>query len=249
MSVYGDRFADAGAFTFLLVGSFAVDSVRPLVRRYIGNVPALRRGEEPRDLGISPPPGVVKREVRKGIEPQSQTRLVFTGPFDYAPSERFLLGSVAEVLEMRLRWQLREERGGTYGASVAAQTTRVPRPEYTVSIQFGSAPERVEELADVLLAQIDTLRRSGATDTELDKLKEAATRQRETDLRQNGFWISQLATADQSGESLADLLDLPRQLDGLTSDALRRGAERYLDLTRYVRVTLLPETGNTAHPR
>ncbi|MGH7515487.1 MAG: M16 family metallopeptidase, partial [Gemmatimonadales bacterium] len=245
LSVYRDRFADAGGFTFLLVGSFAVDSARPLVQRYLGNLPTLRRGEEPRDLGISPPPGVVRREVRKGIEPQSQTRLVFTGPFDYVPSERFVLHSVAEVLDMRLRQQLREERGGTYGASAAAQTTRVPRPEYSVSIQFGSAPDRVDELVDVLLAQIDTLRQRGATDIELAKVKETAIRERETDLRQNGFWVSQLATADQSGESMHDLLDLPHQLDGLTSDAIRRAAERYLDVTRYVRVTLLPETGVT----
>ncbi|MGH7497541.1 MAG: M16 family metallopeptidase, partial [Gemmatimonadales bacterium] len=246
LSVYRDRFADAGGFTFVLVGSFAVDSVRPLVQRYLGNLPALGRGEEPRDLGISPPAGVVRREVRKGVEPQSQTRLVFTGPVEYTPAERFALTSLGDVLDLRLRQQLREERGGTYGVNVRAQTTRVPRPEYNLSIQFGSAPERVDELVNVVLAEIDTLRRSGATSIELAKLKETAIRERETDLRQNGFWVAQLAAADQSGESLRDILDLPHQLEGLTSDGIRSAAQRYLDLTRYVRVTLLPETGAAA---
>ena len=72
LEIYKDRFSNAGDFTFVLVGSFTLDSVRPLVRRYLGNLPAGGRREDARDIGLAPPPGVVQREVHKGIEPKSQ---------------------------------------------------------------------------------------------------------------------------------------------------------------------------------
>jgi zinc protease len=241
MAVYRDRFANAGDFTFVLVGSFTLDSVRPLVRRYLGNLPAAGRREEARDIGLAPPPGVVEREVHKGIEPKSQTAIVFTGPFDYTTAERSALSGLAQLLELKLREQLREEMGGTYGVSVRAAPSRVPRPQYSLSIQFGSSPERAGELVGAIFAQIDSLRHTGGGEMDLAKLREKAIRTRETELRENGFWLRQIAFADQSGEHLDQVLDLQKLLAQLTRERLRLAAQQYLDVKRYVRVTLLPE--------
>jgi zinc protease len=211
------------------------------VRRYLGNLPAAGRREEARDIGLAPPPGVVEREVHKGIEPKSQTAIVFTGPFDYTPAERSALSGLAQLLELKLREQLREKMGGTYGVSVRAVPSRVPRPQYSLSIQFGSSPERAGELVGAIFAQIDSLRHTGGGEMDLAKLREKAIRTRETELRENGFWLRQLALADQSGENLDQLLDLQKLLAQLTRERLRLAAQQYLDVKRYVRVTLLPE--------
>ena len=39
MRIYQDRFNDAGDFTFALVGSFDVDSIKPLLELYIASLP------------------------------------------------------------------------------------------------------------------------------------------------------------------------------------------------------------------
>ena len=148
---------------------------------------------------------------------------------------------MAEILEIKLREQLREELAGTYSVSVNAAPARVPRPQYTVSIQFGSAPERVGQLVAAIFAQIDSLSRFGAGEKELAKIKESSIRSRETDLKENDFWLGQLAAADLSGENLGAHLDLQDLLGELTGDSVRQAAQKYLDPTRYVRVTLLPE--------
>jgi zinc protease len=85
LAFYRDRFADASDFTFVFVGNFSPDSLKPLVERYLGSLPTTHRKETWRDRGIVPPKGVVTREVRRGIEPKSETRIVFTGPFEYTP--------------------------------------------------------------------------------------------------------------------------------------------------------------------
>ncbi|MDB4899920.1 MAG: peptidase domain protein, partial [Gemmatimonadetes bacterium] len=73
LDLYRDRFADASGFTFYLVGSFRLDSVRPLVAQYLASLPALHRNEKIQDRGIRPPSGVVERTVRKGMEPKATT--------------------------------------------------------------------------------------------------------------------------------------------------------------------------------
>jgi predicted Zn-dependent peptidase len=76
----------------------------------------------------------------------------------------------------------------------------------------------------------------------VDQLRaDARLRQHETDLKQNGWWLGQLAAFAQTGESPEALLTYPRRVRALAPDAVRDAARRWLDKGRYVKVTLLPE--------
>ncbi len=242
LDFYRTRFANAAGFTFFLVGTFDIDSIRPMVQRYLGNLPARGAADRASGKGITRPSGVVERTVRKGIEPKSQTALVFSGPAASASrQERFALDALGDILDIRLREELREALGGTYGVSVGASATRIPRPEYTVSISFGSAPERADSLVGAIFVQIDSLKASGPRPADLAKYKETSTRTRETDLRQNGWWLSLLTGARREGEDPATRFALAPELERLTPEVIRDAARTYLNRSRYVRVTLLPE--------
>jgi zinc protease len=183
----------------------------------------------------------VQREVRRGIEPKARTQLVFSGPFEYNAANRYLLQSLAEVLTISLRERLREDLGATYGVGVGASPSRIPRGEYTFTIDFGSSPERAEELVRAIFAYVDTLKRVGADTAAISKVRETQLRGRETALRQNGYWLSQIAFHDQTGEDPAAVLSIEPMVSQLTSAAIGDAARRWLNMSRYVRVTLLPE--------
>src|SRR5262249_21903402 len=51
---YKARFADAGNFTFVFVGSFNLEMLRPLVETYIASLPATDAHQTWRDVGIEP---------------------------------------------------------------------------------------------------------------------------------------------------------------------------------------------------
>ncbi len=241
LDFYRARFANAAGFTFFLVGTFDLDSIRPLVQRYLGNLPTRGAPDRASDRGITRPTGVVERTVRKGIEPKSQTALVFSGPATATREERFALDALGSILDIRLREELREELGGTYSVSVSASAARIPKPEYTVFITFGSAPERADSLVGAVFAQIDSLRENGPRADDLAKYKESEIRSRETDLRQNGWWLSLLTAARREGEDPATRFALAPELDRLTPLVIRDAARAFLDRSRYVRVTLRPE--------
>ena len=146
LAIYRDRFADASDFTFVIVGSFDLDSIRPLVQRYLGNLPSLKRKEAGRDLGIRPPRGMVDKTVRRGVEQQSQTFIAFTGPYRYSRTNAYLLSSLSEVLTNRLSERLRNKLGGTYGVSARVSGSRDAPHVYLATVSFGSAPARAGEL-------------------------------------------------------------------------------------------------------
>jgi zinc protease len=245
MAFYRDRFADASDFTFVLVGNFSVDSIRPLVERYLASLPGLDREDAGRDVGLRPARGRVDRIVRAGTEPQSQTVMFWTGPLEWNREDAFLIEALGEVLQNRLTDNLRETLGGTYSASVQAAAIKEPVRSHLTSVQFGSAPERVDELVTAIKAEIAALAADGPTAAEITKVREGVVRERETALRTNAFWAGQLLDFALEGEELDEILAFDEMLALLTPDRLQEAAKRFLLVDNVIKVTLLPVEAGT----
>jgi zinc protease len=240
LAFYRDRFADASGFTFFVVGSFRPDSIRPLVERYLASLPSLNRHEHVIDHGIRTPPGVVERTVHRGAEPKAETQLRFTGACTYSYENRVVLGALRDLLDIRLREVVREDKSGTYGVKVETTCDSIPYPKYEVDITFGSAPDRAEELTAAVFAVIESLKAGAISDSNLVKIKEMSIRAHEVALRQNGSWIEAMRDADEDGRDQRDFLRTPELIGRLTREQLRDAARFYLNRDRYAHFTLLP---------
>jgi len=245
-ALYRARFADFAGWTFYLVGNFTLDGIKPLVERYLGSLPAHGKPTTYVDRGIRPPAGVVTRVVRKGTDPKADTRIKFYGPFAYSYANRVEFDALLAVLEMRLRDVLREDKSGTYGVSVNGWGFSIPYQRYSLSLDFESAPERVDELVGVAFAVLDSLKRLGPTAEELQKVKERFVRAHETALRQNGSWLDWMRDHDEDGRDLHVIQRYPAMVQALTAAQLKAAAQRYLNTKQYARFTLLPETTKPA---
>jgi len=239
--IYRDRFADASGFTFFLVGSFKPDSVRPLVEQYLASLPSLNRSERVKDNGIRPPAGVIQKTVRKGVEPKAATSLIFTGSCTYSFASRYALDALTELLNIRLREVLRGEKGGTYGASAGGSCSNIPYEHYNLSVEFGSSPERVDELVAAVFKVFDEIKAGTVSDSNLTKIKEIELRGHETGLKQNASWLNAMSDADEDHRDQRDFLRYPELVKGLTREMIRDAATLYLRPEQYARFTLLPE--------
>ena len=243
LAFYDDRFADASDFTFIFVGNIELDTMRPLVERYLGGLPSTGRVETWRDLGVRPPKGVIEETVHKGLEPQSQTRLIFTGPFDYEDqSQRTGINAMTRVLRTRLREVLREELGGTYSVGVSAGLSWRPEGAYRLTISFGSDPERVEELIGAISEEIERLQREPPMEAEVQDARASLQRTFETNWERNGYWLSQLGYAYQRGVTpVASLTTYAASIEAVSPADVQELARKYFGTDNRVRVTLLPE--------
>lgn len=242
VAFYKDRFADASDFTFVFVGSFDLETMKPLVERYLGALPSTRRKESWRDVGMTRPTGVVEKRVNKGIEPKSQAALVFTGPFKYDQTQRVAIRVMADVLQNRLREKLREDLGGTYSVSVGAGYSKIPREEYSISIDFGSNPTRTEELVKEVLSEIEALKANGPTEKQVSDVREGMLRDYETSVKQNGYLLNQIVARYQIGDEVDTLFAVPDYYRKITVADVQAAARTYLNTGNYVKVTLFPET-------
>jgi zinc protease len=243
LALYRERFADASDFTFYFVGTVDLETLKPLVERYLASLPSLNRKESWKDVGPPLLRGVVEKVVKKGTEPKAQTDIIFTGPFVYNPQNRFILRALTELAQMRATETLREQLGGTYSPSVDGSGSRAPKAQYTITFSYGSSPENADKLASSVFAIIDSLKSHPATQAEVDKVKEQIIRGREVDLKTNSFWLGNIEARDAAGEDLAGLLgpyDL--MVKNLTAAQIQAAAKQYFDMKNYAKFMLLPET-------
>jgi zinc protease len=238
---YKDRYADASDFIFIIVGSFDLETIKPLVERYLGALPSIDREESWKDAGIEFPEGVIEKTIQKGLEPQSQIGIVFNGPFQYDQLHRNAINGMTMVLQTRLRKIIREELGGTYGVMVDPSYNKVPNQEYMITINFGTDPERVDELGKVVFREIEKLKREGVTPAEVNDVKKAFYRQVETGIKTNNWLATQLYHRYTNDEDPTALFSYNKTLEQITPELLQKAAQTYLNTENYVKLILLPE--------
>ncbi len=241
LKIYKNRFADASDFTFVFVGNFDKQKIKPFIETYIGGLPSIHRIEHWKNLHIDPPKGVITKEVKKGIEPKSMVNVTFTGPYEWGYQNNYELESMRTVLDIKLREILREEKGGTYGVRVSATGQKVPDQEYNISIMFGCSPARVNELVSSLFNTIDSLKTIPVDDIYLTKVKETQKRNWEVEQKENGYWLNTLQKYYFYNLDLSQILKIESRINSLTKDDIMKTAGKYLNGKNYVKVVLYPQ--------
>ena len=241
LAIYKDRFADAGDFTFLLVGNLDPDQLKPLVETYLAGLPTLHREESWRDIGAHPAEGRHKVEVKKGLEPKSNVRMHFTGPAEWSSESRYVMDSLVRILEFRFREILREEMGGVYGVRVNGSISRNPIPIYQATISFSCDPENIEALTSSVFKELETIQKNGIADSYVNNVKETQTRSFETNTQTNSFWVGNLDYYLNHDLDPEDILKYPKRIETLTSELIQKAAQAYFNQDNYLLGVLLPE--------
>lgn len=238
---YRQLFSDAGAFTFVFVGNFNKDSIRPLLEKYLGSLPATCKNKPARDLGIHIPGGRLVKTVYKGKEDKAVVRLVYSGDYEYSPDNNQYIHALGQILQIKLLQHLREEESEVYSPSVQTIYNKYPSNRYALVVAFGCAPKNVDHLAAMVEDELKSLREKGPDPEDIGKYKAAYGKNMELALRDNGFWLDYLAGHYENQEQVLDILDMTQRLDILTPASLQAAAGRYLNGKNLIRFTLLPE--------
>ncbi|MBN1407965.1 MAG: insulinase family protein [Calditrichaceae bacterium] len=241
LEIYRDRFADAGDFTFIFVGNFELDKIKPLIETYLGGLPVINRHESWDTSTYDFPSGIKECIIKKGIEPKSQNSITFSGDFEWNSENRYIARSMLDVLRIKLRERIREDMSGTYGVGVSGSFDHYPKERYEIEISFGCDPERVDELTREVFLQIDSLSQFGTSNEYLQKVTETQRRQFELSLKSNSFWLNNLEYRYFNNLDPAGILDYLDLVESLALNDIQQAAQKYFNFNNYVRVVLLPE--------
>jgi zinc protease len=243
MAFYKARFADASNFTFVFVGSFTVDAIKPLVETYVASLPATHAHETWRDVGIAPPSGVIDKTIQKGIAPKSQVAIVLSGPFQYDELHKVAFRTVTLLLQSRLTDTIRQELGGTYSITVTPDADKVPRPTFSVRIEWTCDPARTTTLTQRVFDEIAFVRNTPISPRQASAIHDGLLREFQQNSQDNRYVLGQISRAYEDGavDEAAAIEKQPQLIAALTAEAIQQAAQTYLDTRSYVKVTLSPE--------
>jgi zinc protease len=91
------------------------------------------------------------------------------------------------------------------------------------------------------MAIIDSVKKLGVSDSDVQKVREQQQRTQEVQVKQNGYWASNISARIENEEDPRGLLAYGDFIKNLTGEQIKQAAIRFLDTGRYARFVLLPE--------
>lgn len=166
---YKKLFSGTKGLKLAIVGDFKPEEIQPLVEKYIGGI---KKGGK-KLAWVDPKEDYVKGEVRVAAPTKMETPLctaliLYTAQMDYTAANEAALDALSYILDMRNTTILREEIGGTYGASSPTELSDQPKEEALLEIAFACKPELCDTL--VLTAQkiVEDMAANGPTEEEFN---------------------------------------------------------------------------------
>lgn len=239
--IYRDRFSDFSDFTFVFVGNFDTETIKPQLEKYLAALPSKNRKENWKDVKVNYPTKTSTTALKKGLAPQANVYMGFVVEDAYTAEKGHIVTSMGAILNIMVRENLREDKGGVYSPYVGGGMRQLPTGLSDVTVFFQCAPEDVEKLTEAVKEEIMDLQKNGPTQENFDKVRETQRRSREGDLKKNKFWINTLADYYRTNTDLAEIKGYEQLIENMTKEDIQKAAKQFLDLNKAIIVNVKPE--------
>lgn len=239
-AIYKKLYPDGNSFRFTFVGNIDPETLKPLVEKYIGSIPASKKPMTFADDKAYPVKGEVTEDFSTPMQqPKVSVNYTFTGDMDYSLENKAALSFLTQALNSRYLVSIREEKGGTYGVQVYGSTDWIPREAYTMTIAFDTNAEMADELCEIILKELRTIAEEGPLTEDIEKHREFMLKNWKNSLDENGPWMQYLQA--KYGSGLDYLAGQEQAIRSLTNADVQTLAKKILDDGNMVKVVMRPE--------
>lgn len=241
LSIYKERLGDLSDMQFVIVGSFKIDSILPLLETYVGSLPSSGKHFERIDNKVRPIKGDKQLQVNKGKEEKSLILNFYTGEVPYSEDLELKAQAISEILNIRIIEELREKIQGIYGGGIYGGLEKYPYANYSFVLQLPCGPEKVDTLLKAAKQEIASLLKKGPEQKYLDKVKKSWLEQHKVSLKENGFWLDNLQQLQSEKSDPKYLLQYEQLVQKLTVQDLQTAAKTLFDGKNLFSAVLMPE--------
>ena len=240
-SVHSQLYGYADDFRFVIAGNIDLETLKPLVEKYIGSLPISKKVEYAVvDDGVRTAKGEVTNDFRTPMQqPKVSVRLNYTGAIENNAKNRLIVDLLGRALDSRYMVSIREEKGGTYGVGVGGSIDKYPVETYQLSIGFDTNEALADELIEICDAEIRKIAEDGPLADDIAKSKEFLQKNYNNVLESNNGWISAISRYYDEGYNYKD--EYLGILDSVTADDVKAFAQKLLDDGNRTLVVMRPE--------
>ena len=236
---YRKLFHDVGGATAIIVGDFNIETIKPLVTKYFGSLPKGKKGTPWVDPNTDILPGNRVNDFAVDMQtPQTTVLQVYTAPVSYSVAKQTALSAASYILDMRYVTSLREEEGGTYGASSSASLGREPKEEALIQVSFNSKPSKADKLRELAIDGLKKLAEEGPTPEEFTMAVENLTKKLPESRITNRYWHGILKTYDLYKYDRN--VEYEASIKALTPEAIQNALKEVLASGNFVEVIMRP---------
>ena len=240
---YRMLFNDAAGATFLVVGDVDMDTLKPLVEKYVGSIPKGKKALNWVDDGVRIPKGRIEDVITVDMQtPKSTVAQVYTAYLPYTAERKAAMDAVSYILDIRYTNSLREDEGGTYGASTNAGFSRRPEERIMLQVVFDCRPSLCDKLRSLAIDGINDFAQNGPTDEEVTSavlnLQKNIPERRQT----NSYWQNAIESYEIYGRD-SDA-EYEAAVASLTKEKIQSVLQSFLAQGNLLEVVMKP--ANTA---
>jgi len=188
IQLYRSMYDDASDFTFFIIGSVKLDSIRPMLEKYLGALPA-NYTKEKWQVRLLARKGTYNNHFeRKQQTPKAQVNISVRAEIPYNYKTDLTMTMISSILRMEYTEKVREEKGGTYGVGVSAGATQVPANRCAISLSYDTDPKLESSLTPLLYDGLKNLAEKGPDAGKLAKTKDFLLKNYINQIYRNWYW-------------------------------------------------------------
>ena len=229
---------NAADYTFIFVGNVDEATLRPILEQYIATLPSKGMPSEFKAVtSLDPVKGIVTEKYDQPMQsPKTNVYSLYSGDnLKWNIKNDIMVDLMGDVLDMVYVETIREDEGGTYGASVNAMfnfSTGI----WQLSYYYETGEEKLERLEARAKKELDDLLHNGAKADHFNKVKEAAIKQYEINSKTNSYWTGTIMNAERGANNYAGYIET---LQSLTLEEFNKFLKSVYDGKNHIEVIMV----------
>ena len=236
---YRKLFSDVSGATMVITGDVDLETLKPLVEKYLGSLPKGKKASKWLDVN----PRLVKGENVKTIKtdmetPKSTVIEIYSDYRPYSVKDDVLASAVSYVLDQIYVDTMREDEGGTYGASSLANAGLEPEPMYLMQVAFECKPEMAEKLKTIAREEFRKLAENGPSDEQFTRTIENFKKNVPENRISNSYWMNNIVRYSRFGFDYDK--EYEEAVSSLTKEGIKEAAARLYNSGNFIEFVQMP---------
>ena len=233
-------FGNVASATLYVVGNVDAETLKPLVAKYVASLPGGKKGSKFIDRKEDIVNGEIIKETPIAMEtPKSTVLQVYSANIPFSTRSEVLLDIAKLYLDMIYVETLRESEGGTYGAGVAAVTSREPKDIAILQVVFETNPESAEKLSKLAVDGVNRIITEGIPADKFDMIIKNIQKNIPQDRISNQYWGSALQKYVEFGENYDS--EYENAVNSATPEAVVEILKSLVDAGNFIQLVVSPQ--------
>ena len=225
LKIFKKKFSAMNHFHFVIVGDIETKKLEKLIQRYLGVLPTTKTKKGYNSMPYDYRKGTQHFIKKINTENIANISLQYRTKLPYSIHTNAILDAIENILSVRLRNIIREEKSGTYGVRVSCKLTRQLQNSLILNIAFASDPKRKDELLNAIDKAIKEFIEKGVSQKEITNYQTEFKVAYEQVQQKNRYWVEILQRASQFDTPLEEYLHIDKEVESLTPDEIRSVAK------------------------